>query len=359
MATSAEARLASLAKPPGSLGVLEDWAITLCKLQNTLQPVAEPQSVLVFCADHGVKKADGALSPFPASVSAAVFRALAAGISATATLAHSQNAHLTVVDVGIDGDVSRVGSDQPWITVRHAKAARGSADLRSGPAMDEGALERALQAGTDCVADEVATRGAKVVAIGEVGIGNTTVAAALLCALTGADAAACCGRGTGLDDAGLEHKVATVRAACERAAPELARGAPSADSALVARAALRLLGGYELAAMCGAYIEAARLGVAAVVDGFISGVAALCAARIAPACRAAMVFATSLAEEPSSTRGGDILAAALDARPALSMGLRLGEASGATLALPLLRAAAALVGRCGTLEEALALGESS
>ena len=96
----------------------------------------------------------------------------------------------------------------------------------------------------------------------------------------------------------------------------------------------------------------------AVVDGFISGVAALCAARIAPACRSAMVFATSLAEEPSSTRGGEILAAALDARPALSMGLRLGEASGATLELPLLRAAAALVGRCGTLEEALALGET-
>ena len=201
---TARERLASLAKPPGSLGVLEDWAITLCQLQNTLQPVAEPQSVLIFCADHGVKKADGALSPFPASVSAAVFRALAAGISATATLAHSQNAHLTVVDVGIDGDVSRVGSGQPWITVRHTKAARGSADLRIGPALDEGALERALQAGTDCVADEVATRGAKVVAIGEVGIGNTTVAAALLCALTGADAAACCGRGTGLDDAGLE-----------------------------------------------------------------------------------------------------------------------------------------------------------
>ena len=358
MATSAEARLASLAKPPGSLGVLEDWAITLSNPQKTLQPVAEPQSVLVFCSDHGVKKADAALSPFPASVSAAVFRALAAGISATATLARSQNAHLTVVDVGIDGDVSRVGSGQPWITVRHAKAARGSADLRSGPAMDEGALERALQAGTDCVADEVATRGAKVVAIGEVGIGNDDRRGAALRA-DGADAAACCGRGTGLDDAGLEHKVATVRAACERAAPELARGAPSADAALEALAALRLLGGYELAAMCGAYIEAARLGVAAVVDGFISGVAALCAARIAPACRSAMVFATSLAEEPSSTRGGAILAAALDARPALSMGLRLGEASGATLALPLLRAAAALVGRCGTLEEALALGESS
>ena len=84
MATSAEARLASLAKPPGSLGLLEEWAITLCQLQNTLKPVAEPQSVLVFCADHGVKKEDAALSPFPASVSAAVFRALAAGISATA-----------------------------------------------------------------------------------------------------------------------------------------------------------------------------------------------------------------------------------------------------------------------------------
>ena len=111
--------------------------------------------------------------------------------------------------------------------------------------------------------------------------------------------------------------------------------------------------------MVGAYIAMSSTNAVAVVDGFISGVAALCAIQMQPSCRSRMIFATSLAEEPSSTRGGEILAAALDARPALSMGLRLGEASGATLALPLLRAAAALVGRCGTLEEALALGESS
>ena len=352
----AASHLASLAKPPESLGLLETWAQVLCIAQNTLKPQADPGTVLVFTADHGIKKADDALSPFPAIVSQAVFRALAAGISGTAILARSVGAHLTVIDAGIDGDVSEVSGKDTSISVRHAKVAHGTADCRSAPAMDDSMLVSALKLGSDCVADEVSQRGAKVVAIGEVGIGNTTSAAALLSALTGADAAECCGRGTGLDDAGLVHKVTTVRAVCALHAPDIAaRG--QGDAAEQAREALRRVGGLELAAMCGAYIEASRLGVVAVVDGFISAVAALCAVRIQPACRKTMVFATALAEEPTSARGGELLAAALGAEAALSMGLRLGEASGGALSLPLLRAAAAIVGQMGTLEDALALGK--
>lgn len=181
-------RLASLAKPVGSLGVLESWAVTLCDVQQTLTPSAEPASVLVFCADHGVKKADNALSPFPPSVSQAVFRALAAGISATAVITASVGAHLTVIDVGIDGDVSAVGSGGPGIVVRHSKVAPGSGDLRSGPAMEAEELEAAMRVGAAAVDDEVSSRLSKVVAVGEVGIGNTTSAAALLVALTGATA---------------------------------------------------------------------------------------------------------------------------------------------------------------------------
>ena len=205
-------RLDSLAKPPGSLGTLEEWAIALATAQKTNAPAAEPATIAIFAADHGVKKADDSLSPFPASVSQAVFRALCAGISGTATIAQSVGAHLTVVDAGIAGNVSRVaGAAGRQISVRHAKVAEGTMDFRSGAAMDEEQFQRALQVGIDCVADEVEQRGVKVMAIGEVGIGNTTSAAALLALITRADAAECCGRGTGLDDAGLAHKVDVVR----------------------------------------------------------------------------------------------------------------------------------------------------
>ena len=279
-------RLDSLAKPPGSLGVLEDWAIALCNAQKTISPSADSASILVFTADHGVKKADDSLSPFPPSVSQAVFRALCAGISGTATIARSIDAHLTVVDAGIAGDVSKVcATAGRKISVRHAKVSEGTADFRNGPAMSEEEFGRALQVGIDTVADEVASRDAKVVAIGEVGIGNTTAAAAVLAALVGADAAECCGRGTGLDEAGLAHKVDVVRAATSFHADAIAAAGGDAERA---REALRRLGGLEMVAMCGAYMEAARRGVVALVDGFISASAALAAARIEPACRSTM-----------------------------------------------------------------------
>ena len=139
--TTPAERLDSLAKPPGSLGLLEEWAAVLCAAQGTLAPAADPATVFVFAADHGVKAADGALSPFPSSVSQAVFRALAAGISGTAVLAESVGAHLTVVDVGLDGDVRGVhAAAGRRIAVTHAKVARGTADCRRAPAMTEAQL---------------------------------------------------------------------------------------------------------------------------------------------------------------------------------------------------------------------------
>ncbi|KOO21147.1 nicotinate-nucleotide--dimethylbenzimidazole phosphoribosyltransferase [Chrysochromulina tobinii] len=264
----------SLAKPPGSLGLLEEWSLVLCRMQRTLSPVATPQSVIVFCADHGVKRCDPSISPFPQLVTCAVFRALAAGVSATGVLARAAGAALTVVDCGIDGVVDDVQPGSSSIRVRHAKLAKGTADMRTSPAMDEEGVEAALELGRACVREEVARRGARVIAIGEVGIGNTTSAAALLAALTGVAPCECCGRGTGLDDAGLRHKEAVVSVCCanHQSALEFAP-TPSAR----AKEALRRLGGFELAAMAGAYIEAERAGVVAVVDGFISAVAALCA----------------------------------------------------------------------------------
>ena len=354
--TRATEALAAKAKPAGSLGLLEEWAAVLCTVQQTLAPVAEPQSVLVFCGDHGVKRADQSLSPFPPSVSQAVFRSLCAGISATAVLARTAGAHLAVVDVGLDGDVSDQRADANHsISVLHQKVACGTADFRTAPAMDEAELSRAIEVGRSAVAGEVSARQARVVAVGEVGIGNTTAAAALLASLTGASPADCCGRGTGLDDGGLRHKEETVARACE-AHSEPLRSAGPLCGASRAREALRRVGGLELAAMTGAFLEAEERGVAAVVDGFISGVAALCAVRMRPSCRSHLLFATALQEEPSAVRGGEVLAEALGATPALGMGLRLGEGSGAALALPMVRAAASIVAEMGTLQQALALG---
>ena len=346
----------SLAKPPKSLGELEHWAIALCTAQCTLKPSVSPATVLVFVADHGVKKEDTTLSPYPPQVTQAVFRALAAGVSATAVLARTNGAHLVVVDVGIDGSVYGVEGASSSISVIHAKISRGTADCRNGlPAIaDAATLDKAIEVGRGRVAYEIAERGTKVVAIGEVGIGNTTVAAALLAALVdGADPADCCGRGTGLDDLGLAHKVEVVRQMISAHSYWLKACSGDAEKAKVA---LERLGGLEIAAMVGAYLEASERRLVALVDGFISGVAALIATRIEPGVRSCLLFATALEEEPGAAKGGAILSKALNASPALCMGLRLGEASGATLALPLLKAAAAIVSEMATLNEAIALG---
>ena len=178
-------------------------------------------------------------------------------------------------------------------------------------------------------------------------VGNTTSAAAMLAALTDASPSDCCGRGTGLDDAGVAGKIEIVTRALERHADAMS----CAVAPERARRVLAALGGLEIAAMVGAYLEASERGCVAVVDGFISSIAALCAASIEPSCRDAMVLATV-----SGERGGVRVAAALGReRPALDMGLRLGEGSGAALALPLLRAAADLVTKMATLDEAMQL----
>ena len=339
---AAQARLDALAKPPGSLGTLETWAVTLCRQQKTLAPTAGPAAVIVFCADHGVKATHAELSPFPQVVGVSIFKALCAGVAGAAALAASAGATCTTVDVGLCGDVSSATAGAGCV-VRHDKLADGSHDLLETEALGEALRARALAAGASAVAAEVAERQVTVVAIGEVGIGNTTAAAAMLAALTGADAAECCGRGTGLDDAGVAHKVGIVRRALDVHAEAVA----SADASRI----LSALGGLEIAAMVGAYHEAHARGLVAVVDGFISSVAALCAVRMKPEAREAMVLATASAE-----RGGAIASAALECgEPALRMGLRLGEGSGAAAALPLLKAAACLLTNMATLEEAMRL----
>ena len=354
----AEARVASLAKPPGSLGTLEAWYVTLCAVQETLEPAAGPACAVVFVGDHGLMK-DSPLSPYPQSATQTMFKALAGGVSCAAVLTRSVGASLVVVDVGIDGDVSNAPAAN-GVEVIHAKVARGTTAFPS-PAMtshvhytcDDGddhshshshehkcdghgpCLDAALLVGRDRVA-AAASGGAHIICIGEVGVGNDVAAACLLALLTGSDAKTCCRAG---------HQIDTVQTIVDavRAGSGMCPGIEWPGG--LARESLRCVGGLELAAMVGAFVVAPSHGVVTLVDGFVSGVCALCAARMNPACRANMVFATRLCPP---------LAEALGARTVLDANLSHGEGYAAVLALPLLRAAAALPG-AATLEEAVAL----
>jgi nicotinate-nucleotide--dimethylbenzimidazole phosphoribosyltransferase len=314
-ATAARDRLDTLVKPAGSLGALEALVERWAAITGAPPPPAIHAGVLVCAADHG--HVVHGTSLFDAAVSAQVTAAAARGETAVGVLARRGSHDLLVADVGLAGPVPP--------GVRDAKVAPGSADMLAGPALTEAQLDEALATGAR-LAGELAEGGADCLVLGEIGIGNTTTTAALTCALTGAPPEQTVGRGTGVDAAGLQRKRAAVAAAIAR------HGAP-----LPARAALLAVGGLELAALAGAVLESARRRLPVVLDGYAAGAAALAAAAIAPAAGACLV-----AGHRSAEPGHDLVLAELGLEPLLDLRLRLGEASGALLALPLIAAAGAL-----------------
>jgi nicotinate-nucleotide--dimethylbenzimidazole phosphoribosyltransferase len=315
-------------KPPGSLGRLEELAMMLAEYQGTLSPEVNPARLLVFAGDHGVA-AEG-VSRYPSEVTAQMMANFAAGGAAACVMAHALDVGFEVIDVGVAAAIAGLAG------VTHAKVRLGTANLATGPAMTPGECAAALEVGGDA-ARRAARDGIRTVVLGEMGIANTTAAAALVCLLTPAAAEDTVGRGTGLDDRGLERKREVVARAVR-----LHAGA--ANDPL---RALALVGGLELAAMAGAAQAAAELGQVVVVDGYIATAAALAVVRMDPSCRRAMIFA-HLSVEP----GHRVALEALGAEPLLDLGLRLGEGTGALLAVPLLRAAAAILGRMATFESA-------
>jgi nicotinate-nucleotide--dimethylbenzimidazole phosphoribosyltransferase len=327
IAQAARSRQLQLTKPPGSLGALEALAVRLASLQRNPQPRVERVWISVFAADHGV--AVEGVSAFPQAVTGEMVRNFAGGGAAISVLARALGATLEVIHLGTVNDPGEIAG------VRRAIIAPSSANLCDQAAMSEEQLQQALAAGADSVrfASEA---GAQLFIGGEMGIANTTSATALACALLGEAPAALTGAGTGLDAAGIAHKIAVV----ERA---LARHAGPHN----AREQLRRLGGFEIAALCGAYIAAAQTGVPVLVDGFIATAAALAAKRINGGVRDWLLFA-----HRSHERGHARLLAALAAEPLLDLGLRLGEASGAATAVPLLRLACALHNDMATFEQA-------
>ncbi len=319
-------RQAQLTKPPGSLGQIEKLGITLAAMQRTQQPRLDQVWITVFAADHGVT-AEG-VSAFPQAVTAEMVRNFARGGAAISILAREWGARLDVVNVGTVQPLEELSG------VLDARIGPGTANFVHEPAMTVEQLHDALMAGHHA-ADRAAINGAQLFIGGEMGIGNTTSAAAVACSLLGRPAAQLAGPGTGLDAAGVNRKALAI----ERALAKQRSNRPLE--------ALQRLGGFEIAAMTGAYLRCGQLGIPVLVDGFISTVAVLAAVRLRPEL-AAWLFYAHCSAEPGHRR----LLEVLEAKPLLDLGMRLGEGSGAAIAIPILRAAAALHAQMATFTEA-------
>lgn len=327
--TRAAAHQRALTKPPGSLGRLEELAVDLAGWQGSDRPVVERCRIRVFAADHGIV-AEG-VSAFPQTVTGEMIRNFARGGAAISVLAREMDADFGVVSLGTAQALPVEVRNHPLVTP--APVAPGSGNICNAAAMTQAQLAAALEAG----ATAAGTEPVHLFVGGEMGIGNTAVTAALTAALLDLSAEATVGPGTGIDAAALGRK----RAAVARAL------ALHRDHCTGPLETLRRLGGLEIAALTGAYVAAAQRGIPSLVDGYISSAAALLACRLNPAVRGWLAFAHCSAEP-----GHRHLLAALDARPLLDLGMRLGEGSGAGAALPLLRMACRLHNGMATFDEA-------
>ena len=328
-AAEADALQDRLTKPRGALGRLESLGTTLATIAGTCPPpIPSPAAVAVFAADHGV--VDQGVTPWPREVTAQMVLNLAAGGAAINVLARQVGASVTVVDVGV---ATPLPDDLPAGVLRRPIRA-GTADMTVEPAMSSDECRRALDVGAEVAAALVAG-GARALVTGEMGIGNTTAAAAVIAALLRRPAADVTGRGTGVDDAGLAHKIAVVDHA-------LARHQPSGPLD-----ALAAVGGLEIAALAGFVVGGAAAGVPVVVDGVIADAALLAAERLVPG-----VAGRCIAGHRSSEPGATAVLEALGLVPVLDLGMRLGEGSGACLALPVLEAAARVLSEMATFDSA-------
>ena len=314
-------------KPRGSLGRLEDLAAQVAALAGLPSPQVPEAAIVVAAGDHGVA-AEG-VSAYPAEVTAQMVANFAAGGAAVNVLAREARARLVLVDAG-------VAVPTPAPTVRALRLGPGTANMALGPAMPVAFVEEGVLAGAE-LARELAAGGVGLVGIGEMGIANSTSAAALSASLLGVDPAAVTGAGTGLDASGIEHKVEVIRRA-------LAANPGATEGPLEALAAL---GGFELAVLTGVVLGCAAERVPVVLDGFITGAAALVAARLAPDAVAAMI-AAHRSPEP----GHALVLDALGLEPLFDLRMRLGEGSGAALAIPVVRSALVLLNEMASFESA-------
>jgi len=313
----ARARWDSLAKPLGSLGLLEDAVVQIAALTGNVEVDLSRRVLLVLCADNGVV-ARG-VSQSDCSVTAAVARALGAGESTVCYMARTADCQVIPVDMGI---LDFPGA--PGVLDRRVR--NGTADITQGPAMNREECIRAIQTGMELVKEQKES-GADILAAGEMGIGNTTTSSAVASVLLGRPSVELVGRGAGLSDAGLSRKRAAVEKAIYVHHPN------PADPVDV----LSRVGGLDLAGLCGVYLGGAKYRLPVLLDGFISTVAALCAVRLWPKA-AGTLIASHVSAEPA----GALVLRALGKKPLITAEMRLGEGSGAVAALPLLDMALAV-----------------
>ncbi|MGQ9833560.1 MAG: nicotinate-nucleotide--dimethylbenzimidazole phosphoribosyltransferase [Candidatus Villigracilaceae bacterium] len=325
---AARARQDTLTKPQGSLGRLEELSIQLAGIYGQPIPSIKEKVIIVMAGDHGVV-AEG-VSAFPQEVTLQMVLNFLNGGAAINVLARQAGARIVVVDMGVAADLP----PHPALLVR--KIAPASANIALGPAMTGAQAKQVIQAGIEVVEAEI-ERGLDVVATGDMGIGNTTPSAAIAAAFTGQPPAQIAGRGTGLDSAGLERKIAVI----ERA---LAVNQPNPQDGLDV---LAKVGGFEIGGLAGVMIGAAAHRKAVVVDGFISTAAAMIAVSLCPQVKPYLIAA-----HRSKENGHGIMLDWLGIKPLLDFDLRLGEGTGAALALPILEASLAILRDMATFGEA-------
>ncbi|HET6150427.1 MAG TPA: nicotinate-nucleotide--dimethylbenzimidazole phosphoribosyltransferase [Polyangia bacterium] len=328
LAAETQRRLDAKTKPPGSLGRLEELACRFAAIRGDASAAAPRKALVVMGADHGV--AEELVSAYPQEVTAQMLLNFARGGAAINVLARQAGARVVVVDMGVKGALP------PMPEIRSERVAAGTQNFTRGPAMTRAQAMQALEAGIR-IAGELAAAGITLLGIGDMGIGNTTASSALAAAFTGAPAEEVAGRGTGVDDAGLRRKIEVVRRALALHHPDPGDGVGT----------LAQLGGFEIAGLAGVVLGAGAARVPVVIDGFICSAAALAASRIAPAAAASLI-----ASHRSVEAGHRAVLKAIGQHPLLDLDLRLGEGTGAVLAMNLVDAALAIVREMATFASA-------
>lgn len=326
---AARKKLNNLTKPKGSLGFLEEIAIRLAGIYRQ-EPEVGPKTVIVMAGDHGIAR-EG-VSAYPQEVTSRMVRNFLEGGAAINVLARVAGAGVVVVDMGIVGEIDR---QECWENFYQYRVREGTGNIAEGPAMTREEAEKTVAAGIE-VAEKEIEKGARIIAVGEMGIGNTSVSSAILSVMSGLKVEKVVGQGTGVLGEALGKKIDLIKKAINLNLPN-----PGDPLDVLSK-----VGGLEIGGMVGVMLGAAAAGIPLVVDGFVSGAAAMLAMEMAPLCQGYMLFSHLSAES-----GHKAMLDWMEIEPVLHLDMRLGEGTGAVLLLPIIDAAVKILGEMATFED--------
>ncbi len=341
VAELARKRLDNLTKPRGSLGALEECAWRYLASRGDFDAEIAEKAILTFAGDHGV--AEEGVSAFPQEVTAQMVLNFVSGGAAVNVLARKAGAKAYVIDMGVAADIPEIEAGDGGAELSRRPVARGTANIAKGPAMSAEQTVEALEAGIDA-AETAIDAGATLIGVGDMGIANTTPSAALYCAFLKLSPREAVGRGTGVDDAGLERKIRVVAKALDVNQAAVDSGDPLEI--------MSALGGFEIAGICGAVLGAAARRIPVVIDGFIAGAAAVAAVRFNPNVMDHCFF-SHLSAEAGHVKAME----SLGVKPLLDLGMRLGEGTGAALAMGIVESGLAILREMATFDDAGVSGE--